>query len=119
MEEKLRAVLSVRLFTGQKSFGPGIAELLHRVDGQHSLRAAAKSMEMAYSKAWTITRNAEEGLGFKLLASSTGGKGGGGAALTDEARRFLDAYDRYCERLRAHADALLEEEFSFYQPREE
>jgi molybdate transport repressor ModE-like protein len=111
MEEKLRAVLSVRLFTGQKSFGPGIAELLHRVDGQHSLRAAAKSMEMAYSKAWTITRNAEEGLGFKLLASSTGGKGGGGAALTDEARRLLAAYDEYCAELRAYGETLFAEKF--------
>jgi len=118
MKQNLRAVLSVRLFTGQKSFGPGIAELLHRVDEHHSLRAAAQSMEMAYSKAWTITKNAEEGLGFKLLVSSTGGRGGGGAALTDEARQFLDAYDRFCGKLRACGDKLLDEEFAFYQQAE-
>ncbi|MBE7007540.1 MAG: LysR family transcriptional regulator [Ruminococcaceae bacterium] len=115
MEKTLRAVVSVRLFTDRKSFGPGIAELLRRVDEHHSLRAAAQSMEMAYSKAWTITKNAEEGLGFKLLVSSTGGKGGGGATLTGEAREFLEAYDRYCAKLRAYGDKLLEEEFAFYQ----
>ncbi len=114
MEKTLRAVLSVRLFTEQKSFGPGIAELLHRVDEHRSLRAAAQSMEMAYSKAWTIVKRAEEGLGCRLLVSSTGGKGGGGASLTDEARQLLAAYDRYCERLRAYGDRLLEEEFAFY-----
>ena len=114
MKQELHAVVSVRLFTDRKSFGPGIAELLRRVDEHHSLRAAAQAMEMAYSKAWTITKNAEAGLGFKLLESSTGGKGGGGAALTDEARQFLDAYERYCEKLRAYGDTLLEEEFSFY-----
>ncbi|MBQ6115854.1 MAG: LysR family transcriptional regulator [Oscillospiraceae bacterium] len=114
MRRELRAVLSVRLFTDQKCFGPGIAELLRRVDERHSLRAAAQSMEMAYSKAWKIMRNAEEGLGVKLLDSSTGGKNGGGAVLTDEARQLLSAYDSYCGKLREYADRLLAEEFAFY-----
>lgn len=112
--KELRAVLSLRLFTDRKCFGPGVAELLRRVDEHHSLRAAAQSMEMAYSKAWTIMKNAEEGLGVKLLVSSTGGKNGGGAALTDDARAMLAAYERCCERLRTYADELLEEEFAFY-----
>ncbi len=110
MKKDLHAVLSLRLFTDKKCFGPGIAELLHRVDEHKSLRAAAQSMEMAYSKAWAITKNAEEGLGFKLLTSTTGGKGGGGAILTDEARRMLDAYDRCCEKLKTYAAELLKEE---------
>lgn len=113
MKQELRAVLSARLFTDRKCFGPGVAELLRRVDEQHSLRAAAQSMEMAYSKAWAITKNAEEALGVKLLVSSTGGKGGGGAVLTGEARQLLEAYGRYCDKLRAYGDKLLEEEFAF------
>ncbi|MBE6909449.1 MAG: LysR family transcriptional regulator [Ruminococcaceae bacterium] len=117
MKNELRAVLSVRLFTDRKCFGPGVAELLRRVDEHRSLRAAAQSMEMAYSKAWTIMKNAEEGLGVKLLASSTGGKGGGGAVLTDEARQFLEAYERCCEKLRAYGDELLASEFAFYNER--
>ena len=115
MKKELRAVLSARLFTDRKCFGPGVAELLRRVDEHRSLRAAAQSMEMAYSKAWTIMKNAEEGLGVRLLASSTGGRGGGGAVLTDEARQFLEAYERYCKKLRAYGDRLLAEEFSFYR----
>ncbi len=114
MEQALRAVLSVRLFTDRKCFGPGVAELMRRVDEHHSLRAAAQAMEMAYSKAWAIMKNAEEGLGVKLIASSTGGKGGGGAVLTDEGRRILDAYERCCERLRACGEQVLAEEFAFY-----
>ena len=113
MENRLHPVLSIRIFGGGKCFGPGIAELLRRVDAQGSLRAAAKDMGMAYSKAWTITKNAESELGFPLLRSQTGGKKGGGAVLTDKARRLLDAYDRYCERLRAYGDAAFREEFSF------
>lgn len=116
---ELKPVVSMRLFTEQKCFGPGIAELLRRVDEHHSLRAAAQSMGMAYSKAWTITKNAEAGLGVKLLLSSTGGKNGGGAALTDEARRFLSGYDNCCRRLKSFAAELVAEEFAFYQGPEE
>ena len=114
MNKNLHPVVSVRLFTDQKCFGPGIAELLQRVDTHHSLRAAAQSMGMAYSKAWKITKNAEEGLGIKLLVSSTGGKGGGGAALTAEARQFLEAYNSYCAKLRAYSETLFGKEFAFF-----
>ncbi len=115
MKNDLHVSLSVRLFTDRKAFGPGVATLLHRVEEHHSLRAAALSMEMAYSKAWTIVRNAEQALGFKLLLSATGGKNGGGAVLTPEAVRFLAAYDEYCARLRHTANDLFEEIFPFYE----
>lgn len=111
MKDKLHPVISVRLFTDRKCFGPGIAELLHNVDKLHSLRAAAKSMNMAYSKAWTITKNTEEALGFRLLESTTGGKNGGGAVLTKEAENILHSYDRYCEKLLKYSNKLLGEEF--------
>ena len=48
--------LSCRLFTDAKCFGPGVARLLHAVQRLHSLRAAALSMDMAYSKAWTVIK---------------------------------------------------------------
>ena len=67
MENKLYAKISVRLFTDDKCFGPGIAALLRRVDKYHSLRSAAASMGMAYSKAWTILKSCEQHLGFKLV----------------------------------------------------
>ena len=107
MDRELRVVLSARVFSDQKCFGPGVSQLLKRVDELHSLRAAALSMSMAYSKAWTVVRNAENGLGFHLLTSTAGGKHGGGAVLTDEARQMLTAYDEYCEKL-------FEETFAFY-----
>ena len=87
--KELRYNLSCRLFTDAKCFGPGVAQLLHRVERLHSLRAAAAEMEMAYSKAWTVIKNAENALGFKLLASTTGGRHGGGAALTPEGKALL------------------------------
>lgn len=115
MENKLHAKISVRLFTDDKCFGPGIASLLRRVEKYHSLRAAAASMGMAYSKAWTILKSCEASLGFKLLYSTVGGKNGGGATLTENAERMLCAYDEYREELNAYADSLLKEKFAFYQ----
>lgn len=114
MDRELRVVLSARVFSNQKCFGPGVSQLLKRVDELHSLRAAALSMSMAYSKAWTVVRNAEDGLGFKLLASNIGGRNGGGAALTDEARQVMRAYDEYCAKLRAYGETLFEQTFAFY-----
>ena len=82
MEQQFRPVLTIRIFGEEKCFGPGVAVLLRKVRELHSLRAAAMSIGMAYSKAWTILKNAQQSLGFKLLDSTTGGKHGGGARLT-------------------------------------
>ena len=114
MDRRLKIVLSVRLFTDEKCFGPGVAELLHRVEQLRSLRAAAMDMSMAYSKAWTIVKNAERELGFKLLDSTTGGRHGGGAVLTAEGRSLLNAYDNYCAALRREADALYDQYFGSF-----
>lgn len=103
---QLRPVVTARLYTDKKCFGPGVAMLLRRVDRLRSLRAAAMDMDMAYSKAWTILREAERGLGFKLLHSTTGGKNGGGATLTPEGRGMLEAYDRFEAELKAAGEEL-------------
>ena len=96
MEKTFRPVLSIRIFGEEKCFGPGVAELLRRVRKEKSLRAAAISISMAYSKAWKVIKSSEAELGFKLLVSTTGGKNGGGAVLSPEAERLLAAYDAYC-----------------------
>lgn len=112
MEQKFRPVLSVRIFGEEKAFGPGVAELLRRVRTHKSLRAAAISMGMAYSKAWTVIRSSEDALGCKLLVSVTGGKHGGGATLSPEAESILAAYEAYCEVLREFADREFQARFS-------
>ena len=103
--------ISVRFFTDDKAFGPGIAQLLHRVEEFHSLRSAAGSMEMAYSKAWTIIKNSEKALGYSLLYSSTGGKNGGGALLTPEGKELLQKYDEFCAEMQKYGDKLFAEKF--------
>ena len=116
MNNKFFAKMTVRLYEGEtKCFGPGIARLLHRVEELHSLRSAALSMDMAYSKAWSIIRQAESSLGFSLLNRTVGGRNGGGANLTEEAAELLRTYDAYCREVETYAAALFEEKFSFLQ----
>lgn len=108
---QLRPVLSIRIFREEKCFGSGIAQLLRQVQVCHSLRGAAMAMGMAYSKAWTIMRRSEQELGFPLLVYTTGGRHGGGASLTPEAVKLLEAYERYCRKVREAAEACFQEEF--------
>lgn len=110
----LHPAVTLRLYTDRKCFGPGVAMLLRRVEKLHSLRAAAMDMEMAYSKAWTILREAERGLGCKLLHSTTGGKNGGGATLTEEGRAILAAYSACEGELKAEAERLFRLHFSAF-----
>lgn len=80
---------------GEKFFGEGPARLLHGVQEYGSLRAAAMSMEMAYTKALKLIRNAENALGFALILRSAGGKDGGGSCLTEEGKEWLQRYENY------------------------
>ena len=79
----------------EKFFGEGPARLLHGVERSGSLRAAAISMDMAYTKALKLIRNAENTLGFALIHRTTGGKDGGGSCLTPEGKEWLVRYEAY------------------------
>lgn len=93
----MRAVTKIQ-FTddeGNKFFGEGPLRLLRCVEKTGSLRAAAIEMEMAYSKAIRLLKQAEANLGFPLTQRSTGGKDGGGSVLTPEGKRWLRQYEAY------------------------
>ena len=117
MDKELHLKLTVRLYSedDQRCFGPGIATLLERVREHKSLRAAAASMEMAYSKAWRIIRTAEGVFGCKMLSSTIGGQHGGGAVLTPQAEQLLAAYRAYESDVKAYAQGKFEESFGFYR----
>jgi molybdate transport system regulatory protein len=91
---------------GEKFFGEGPSRLLRGVEEHGSLRAAAMSMDMAYTKALKLLRRAEEGLGCKLLERRIGGAGGGGSVLTDRARMEIDRYEGFRRACCQAADEL-------------
>ena len=85
---------------GEKFFGEGPARLLRHVEETGSLRAAALAMDMAYTKALKLIRNAENALGFSLVRRSAGGKDGGGSDLTEEGKEWLRRYEDYRDACR-------------------
>lgn len=80
---------------GIKFFGEGPCQLLRGVEKTGSLRAAAMEMNMAYSKATKLMKQAESSLGFPLTTRCTGGKDGGGSVLTIEGAQWLRQYEAY------------------------
>ena len=114
MESQLNQKLKISLYTDDKCFGPGISELLDIIEKTGSLRSATIEMGMAYSKAWKILKNCEEKLGFKLLISKAGGRNGGGAMVTDEAKIFNETYKQYCKELKNFSNELFCSKFESY-----
>ena len=74
---------------GESVFGRGRRFLLQAIDKYGSINQAAKEINISYRKAWGYIKAMEERLGIKLVDRQAGGKNGGGATLTDEARVFL------------------------------
>ena len=86
-------------------FGRGIANLCLGVREHGSLNAAAKSMGMAYSKAWRIIKDTEAALDVQLLNRD----GAHGSELTVEGNKILDTYIAIDEALQAQAQKLYED----------
>ena len=95
-------------------FGEGPCRLIHLIEETGSLRAAAISMGMAYTKALSIMKHAEKNLGFPLTARRIGGKGGGGSILTPEAKEFLHDYEVYRDACIKSSRELYTQIFSKY-----
>ena len=93
----MRAVTKITFLSdqGEKFFGEGPYRLLRGVEETGSLRAAAASMEMAYTKALKLLQNAEAALGFPLTYRIAGGKDGGGSRLTPRGKEWLQTYEAY------------------------
>ena len=77
---------------GRPVFGRGRRFLLEAIDKYGSINRAAKEINISYRKAWGYIKAMEERLGIKLIERRTGGRNGGGATLTEEAREFLKKY---------------------------
>ncbi|CAG0973779.1 Molybdenum-pterin-binding protein MopA [Burkholderiales bacterium] len=85
------------------SVGPGKIDLLRRIDATRSISAAARSMGMSYKRAWQLVDALNRDIGAPVVATATGGRGGGGASLTERGRALVDRYAALEDRLNAAA----------------
>ncbi|MFN3479145.1 MAG: winged helix-turn-helix domain-containing protein [Thermodesulfovibrionales bacterium] len=74
--------------------GYGRVVLLERIKQYGSITMAAKSMEMSYRAAWELVESMNKQAKKPLVVTATGGKGGGGAQLTEAGERAIEAFWR-------------------------
>jgi len=89
---------------GEPVFGRGRRFLLEAIDIHGSINRAAREVGISYRKAWGHIAAMEKRLGISLVVRQAGGKNGGGAALTQEAREFLRKFESLEEGLKEFVD---------------
>lgn len=90
----------------RKILGRGPVKLLEEVDAQGSLRQAALSMGMSYTKAWHMVAALETAYGVPMLSKRIGGASGGSSTLTPEARELIRRYRQMEAEAEQYLDAL-------------
>lgn len=92
--------------SGETYLAPGRVTLLERIDKYGSITKAAKSMEMSYRHAWLLVEDMNGKSSTPLVLRSTGGRGGGGTALTDEGMKVIKQFKDLQEKLRGFLETL-------------
>lgn len=90
--------------------GYGRIILLERIREFGSITKAAKSMKMSYRHAWELVDSMNRQSPTALVEANTGGKGGGGAKLTDAGEQaialFCKFYEDFQDFLKKEEDVL-------------
>ena len=85
--------LSIRLdlISGDR-IGPGKIALLEAIRTTGSISAAARQLKMSYRRAWLLVEQINNALLEPAVTAATGGRQGGGAALTANGERVVALY---------------------------
>lgn len=87
--------LSLRIdFDADNRIGPGKIQLLERIAECGSISAAGRAMDMSYKRAWDLVDEINRICGQAVVTRRTGGKQGGGAALTSFGASLVERYRR-------------------------
>ena len=113
---KIKVKVTICTDDWERCFGEGPYQLLTAVRELGSLRAAAQSMGMAYTKAFHMIKTVEASLGQPLTQRTIGGRGGGGSVLTDVGEELLSRYEAYRAACRDEAHRLYQQYFAGFFP---
>ncbi|NJN43543.1 MAG: LysR family transcriptional regulator [Anaerolineae bacterium] len=70
-------------------------KLLEAIHQTGSISAGAEAIGVPYRIAWQKIREMEERLGEKLVETQTGGREGGGTALTARALEYIEKFNQF------------------------
>ncbi|MDB4402063.1 LysR family transcriptional regulator [Algibacter sp.] len=73
--------------------GEGRVHLLKAIQEMGSLSKAAKSLNISYKKAWQLLDSVNKSAKNPVTINSIGGKGGGGAELTEYGESLVLVFD--------------------------
>ena len=82
-----------KLFVANETIGIGKIRLLQLVGETGSISAAARQMGMNYRRAWFLIDSMQSGFADPLLLTERGGKGRGGASLTQLGIELINRYE--------------------------
>ena len=74
------------------AIGPGKIALLENIGGSGSLSQAARTLKMSYRRAWLLLDDLNTAFQQPVAQLSVGGRGGGGASLTEFGLELVSAY---------------------------
>ena len=111
----MKVVLKIWIDQEGKAFGDGPYELLRRVEKTGSLHKAAAQMEMAYSKAWKLSRTIEQRLGFPILEREVGGRLGGGSRVTLRGKELMSCYAKFREEAQEAVKRIYHKRFRSFE----
>jgi len=77
--------------------GWGRVNLLEQIREHGSITKAAKSLEMAYRHAWDLVDSMNRQSKMPFVEVTTGGKGGGGARVTEEGEKAIRLFRQFAE----------------------
>lgn len=80
---------------GGAEIGPGKIELLSLIGQTGSISEAARRMDMSYRRAWLLIDHMNRLLPQPVVTAQTGGRKGGGAALTECGRELVRLYGEF------------------------
>jgi molybdate transport system regulatory protein len=104
-----RGPTKLRVMLGNEiAMGPGKAELLEAIAATGSISASAKRLGMSYRRAWLLVDTMNRCFREPVVASATGGAGGGGARVTPFGRTVMARYHAMRSRLDAALDPELD-----------
>ena len=101
MELKIKIYLEDK---GEKFMGIGVLWLLQNLEKEKSLRAAAASMNISYSKAYNMVTGLEKALGCRVVERQRGGFERSGAFLTEFGKAFIKLYDGFQNECKKRLD---------------